>query len=84
MQVDPKKIAAAHLGVPVVSLNAAERLRLIEKLLDDVLGQLAPLTNARLCVVDGLVQAAAMSVEAAKDAVEEWRGKDLPVPGLDL
>jgi len=77
--------AMERLHLPVAApldpllLTAAEKLRIAERLVEDVLASLSPMTNGAMCVAEGKLQVAADAVESAREIVMQWDDEDLPV-----
>lgn len=88
MKVRIAKVSFAieRLSLPVAAplealqLNAGEKLRVAERLIEDVLAALSPLENAALCISEGYLSAALPAIEQARGIIEQWPQDDLPEP----
>lgn len=71
MEMRNQKIQSASDVLAREQLNAAEKLRIAEKLVDDVLTDLGPCVDPVLCIAEGELRVATYAIESARDGVED-------------
>jgi hypothetical protein len=79
MDVRGAKVRKAMDALALLQLNAAERLRVSERLMDDVLASMSPLVEPVMCTAEGMLQVASDATENAREIIERWPQDDLPV-----